>query len=240
MPKLDYGQARFTIKRAVTRLILLSSNLILAVSRSSLDEIHQNLGIPKDRITLLYHGFEDIAAGADLHKEQLIVNIGNVNKVTWLKKGIKDFIEVAELMPVVRFVHVGAVKLDLEKQLGRKLPPNLEFIGQVPFVQLGDYLSSARVYLQLSRHESFGCSLAEAMLFQCVPVVTNAFALPEVVGDCGKVLTSHRLEDVRATVAEALALPESEGRRARERILEHFSYEVREKRLLQLIESLRK
>jgi glycosyltransferase involved in cell wall biosynthesis len=94
------------------------------------------------------------------------------------------------------------------------------------------------VYVQLSRHESFGCSVAEAMLCRCIPVVSNAAALPEVVGDCGIVIESRKTPDVVDAVRRALAMPNSEGERARERILNHFPYELRRDKLQETVELL--
>jgi glycosyltransferase involved in cell wall biosynthesis len=46
-------------------------------------------------------------------------------------------------------------------------------------------LREAKVYCQLSRTESFGVTVLEAMASGCVPVVTEGGALEELVGDCG-------------------------------------------------------
>ena len=44
------------------------------------------------------------------------------------------------------------------------------------------------IYLQLSRHEAFGLSIVEAMTYNCIPIVTNVFALPEIVGTNGHII----------------------------------------------------
>lgn len=190
------------------------------------------------KIRMLYHGFEDITFNTDDPKTPKVVNVGQLSDETWKIKGIYDFILVAEQMPDIEFIHIGGLRINVTAKLGRPLPPNLRFIGQVPFEQLGQYLSTAKVYLQLSRHESFGCSVAEAMLFRCIPVVSNAAALPEIVGDCGIIIESREAPDVVDAVRRALAMPESEGDRARQRVRAHFSYERRRDALLQVINML--
>ena len=141
-------------------------------------------------------------------------------------------------MPDIKFVQIGALRIDVAAKYGKPLPPNLTLVGEVPYARLGEYLASSKVYLQLSRHESFGCSVAEAMLFRCIPVVTNATALPEVVGDCGITITSLDPRAVSEAIARALALGSEEGERARQRILSHFSLGQRRDALLQIIDEV--
>jgi glycosyltransferase involved in cell wall biosynthesis len=237
-PEIDYGSARLPLNRALVRCILACSDQVLAVSRASEREIQRNLDIAPDKIRLLYHGFEDIAVEGCNPKTPMVINVGHVSDETWKKKGIYDLILAAEQMPEIRFMHIGGLRINLAVKFGRPLPPNLKFIGQVPFKQLRDYLSTAKVYLQLSRHESFGCAVAEAMLFGCIPVVSNAAALPEVVGDCGIIIEPKETSDVVDAVRRALAMPDTEGDRARRRVLVHFSYEQRRDALLEIINRL--
>jgi glycosyltransferase involved in cell wall biosynthesis len=237
-PEIGYGSARSPFLRRLVRWIPVLSDQVLAVSRASEREILRNLAIAPNKVRLLYHGFEDIPVEGRTSRNPMVVNVGHVSDETWKKKGIYDLILTAEQMPEVQFMHIGSLRINVTAKLGRPLPPNLTFVGQVPFEQLGRYLSGAKVYVQLSRHESFGCSVAEAMLFRCIPVVSNAAALPEVVGDCGIIIESRETSDVVAAIRRALAMPDTEGVRARQRILTHFPYERRRDGLLQIIDEL--
>jgi glycosyltransferase involved in cell wall biosynthesis len=236
LPEIAYGSARSPMRRRLVTFMLRCSTRVIAVSKSSMNAIISNLRIKPDQIVMLYHGFEDIAPSGVLAKDVIVVNVGQVTEETWLVKGIYDFIQTADAMPDVRFLQIGRIAVDIDRKLGRTAAPNLITKGEVPFEELVRYLGPAKVYLQLSRHESFGCSVAEAMLFQCIPVVTNAYALPEVVGDCGIVLGSAKIDEVVFAVRKALAMPASEGVRARERILQHFPYQQRRDALLNLLE----
>ncbi len=237
-PEIGYGSARSPLLRTLVRWILVLSDQILAVSQSSELQIQRNLAVASNKIRMVHHGFEHISLDTDCPKTPRVINVGRVSDETWKIKGIYDFVLAAEQMPDIRFVHIGSQLINVAAKLGRPLPPNLEFIGQVPFEQLGQYLSTAKVYLQLSRHESFGCSVAEAMLFRCIPVISNAAALPEVVGDCGIIVKSRETSDVVDAVRRALAMPDTEGDRARQRVRAHFSYERRRDALLQVINML--
>ena len=96
MPEINYGSARKPLLRAVIRMILLKSDRVLAVSAASKKEIETNLAIAPKRITLLYHGFEDIVFDQGSAKEGTVVNVGQISQATWLKKGICDFISAAD------------------------------------------------------------------------------------------------------------------------------------------------
>ena len=99
-------------------------------------------------------------------------------------------------------------------------------------------LAKAKVYEQASRHESFGCSLAEAMLCECIPVVSRNAAIPEVVGDCGFYVNDLNPESVAGNVKEALNVSNDLRENARERIRTHFPLEKRKRELLIAVESL--
>ena len=112
----------------------------------------------------------------------------------------------------------------------------MELAGFVPDEELDRLLSRAAAYVQPSRHEGFGMSVAEAMLAGCIPVVTPAGALPEVVGDAGVVVAGHSAQDVADGVQEALARGPDDRRRARERVLAEFPMQARREGLWRVVE----
>jgi len=88
-----------------------------------------------------------------------------------------------------------------------------------------------------SYHESFGVALAEAMACKCVPVVTRRAALPEVVGDCEIYVPYDDAEATAKAIGKALG-EEELGKSARERVVNMFSIEERERKLTELISTL--
>lgn len=119
--------------------------------------------------------------------------------------------------------------------MNEPLPGNVECTGYLDGQSLLEWYQRAKVYCQLSRYESFGVALAEAMSCCCVPVVTREGALPEVVGDTGFYVP---YGDVKATASAIReALQSDKGRLARQRVIEKFSVVEREKKLLGLIDA---
>jgi glycosyltransferase involved in cell wall biosynthesis len=126
---------------------------------------------------------------------------------------------------------VGAFKDDAVESLRAVASDNVRFTGWVDEETLRQYYERASVYVQASLHEGFGLSVAEAMLAGCIPVVTRAGALPEVVGDCGVVLESNQPQAIADAVTKALDFPQDARARARQRVLDNFSLEKRRRAL---------
>jgi len=97
---------------------------------------------------------------------------------------------------------------------------------------------STKVYIQISIHESFGISVAEAMICECIPVVSRRSALPEVVGDCGFYVDQLNPESVSTKIKEALSHSNKLGKKARDRVRNHLPLEKRKRELLAAFESL--
>ena len=99
----------------------------------------------------------------------------------------KDFIKLSKRLPQdCEIVLIGKMDPDIV------LPDN---VRSVPYVQdqneLASYYSKADVYVHLSREDSFGKVIVEAMACGTPVIVYNSTACPELVGqDCGFVAES--------------------------------------------------
>ena len=101
-----------------------------------------------------------------------------------------------------------------------------------------DCYRQASVCIHAYLHEGFGLSVAGAMLAGCIPVVTRAGALPEVVGDAGIYLSSNVPKAIAEGVQTGLQTGKRGRRQARERILQAFPLAKRKQELLGLVDSL--
>ncbi|MCK4653864.1 MAG: glycosyltransferase, partial [Candidatus Cloacimonetes bacterium] len=150
--------------------------------------------------------------------------------------GIETFVKSANFLPEATFLLIGPQLDDSIDYLKSIAPSNVIFKGYTPPDELSTHFGHAKVYAQLSAQESFGCALAEAMLCECVPVVTDRGAIPEVVGNTGYYVP---YDDPEAT-AEAIkeALNSDKGTETRQRILDNYSLKKRENFLIQEIKKL--
>ena len=105
----------------------------------------------------------------------------------------EDLLRLSNLLPKdMQIVLVGGV--ETEKQL----PSNVKAIGYVNSVdELANLYSQASAYVHLSREDTFGKVIAEAMACGTPAIVYNSTACPELIGDnCGYVVKTGDLDAV--------------------------------------------
>jgi glycosyltransferase involved in cell wall biosynthesis len=251
-PEFNYGFQLGGPRAWLSRLTMRSARVLMTNSEYSREEIHRNIGIPPERVRLVYHGVDDPDGGAgplsgsvpgplasDLIGDPgrpIVITVGIVDATNLERKGIRAFVQAAALVPEVNFVVAGKIVGEAGAELERIAGTNVRLTGWLEHDALESLLRRARVYVQASKHEGFGVSVAEAMLARCVPVVTRAGALPEVVGEAGVLLDDDDPRTVALGVREALHL--NLGDAARARVLERFSVRQRRAGLLALLDEL--
>lgn len=238
VPEIGYGMQRPGPRRWVARGTIAVATRLITNSEHSLREIEANLGLGPDRVALIYHGIPDrFADRVDLGEERMALSVGVVYRLNLARKGHRPFVEAARHLPDVEFVLAGKWLDDAIEELRADAGLNVTFTGYLDDETLDSYFRQAAVYVQPSRHEGFGLAVAEAMLARCVPVVTDAGALLEVVGDTGVVIAEPEARQVAEGVRRALELGAEAGERARRRVLERFPYEMRRDGICREVES---
>lgn len=233
MPEINYGAARFKHRIRKTKFALKHADAVVAVSEALKRDA---MRLRKRDIKLMYHCVDSEKFKPLGDKKDVVITVGFVRKDTFLRKGLKTFVESAKYLPDIEFVVIGKQVDNTIDELRKMATPNVRFEGFVSEEKLMEYYHKAKVYVQVSAHEGFGLSLAEAMLCECVPVVTKRGAIPEVVGDCGLYVPYN---DSKST-AEAIkkGLKSDLGRDARIRIKDEFPIKKREEELKGLISDL--
>jgi glycosyltransferase involved in cell wall biosynthesis len=247
-PEFGYGFQLGGPRAWLSRFTMHRARRLMTNSEYSRREIERNIGIAPEHVALVYHGVPELApaatelagpgaaAPAAGSGRPLVLSVGIVDRTNLDRKGLRAFAQAAKLLPELDFVIAGRVAGDAATELEQIGATNLRVTGWLEDDELAGLYEQASVYVQASRHEGFGVSVAEAMLARCVPVVTRAGALPEVVGDTGVLLADGSPEAVAAGVREALEL--SSGEAARARVLERFSVDQRRDGLLGLVDQL--
>jgi glycosyltransferase involved in cell wall biosynthesis len=241
-PEYNYGFQLGGPRAWLSRLTMRSARILMTNSEYSRAEIRRNIG-PLE-VRLVYHGVPDDHTAAGPLPSSIIgdperstaITVGIVDRTNLDRKGLRAFVQAAAELPEVDFVVAGKIVGDAGTELERIATANVRLTGWLEHDELESLLRRARVYVQASRHEGFGVSVAEAMLARCVPVATRAGALPEVVGDAGILLDDGDPKTVAIGVREALHL--DLGDAARARVLEHFSVQQRRDGLFALLDEL--
>lgn len=236
IPALHYGALTSRTGRWKVKFALRRADAVFPTSDLLATEVHR-LGRTR-QVRVIYPGVDCARFTPGPLRERLVVTVGTVGRTTWRLKGLDVFARCARLLPDVEFVVIGPCTdrqaLEDVRSCGAA---NLTLTERfVPPGELAGWFCRATVYAQLSVRESFGMALAEAMSAGCVPVVTAAGFMPEVVGDTGFVVEHGDPESAAECIA--LAFRSDSGTRARTRIQTLFSRERRERELLSTLDHL--
>lgn len=181
------------------------------------------LGCDKDRITYIPNVvsdelfFEKTDVTKTALKQQLgfenasftVLGVGQVQE----RKGIDDFVRLAEKNPEIQFVWVGGFSFgkltdgyEKYKNMMTNGPKNLTFTDIIPRAQLVDYYNMADLFLLPSYSELFPMSILEA--FNCAtPVLLRDLELYEAVID-GYFLKGEGLNEMDQVIKEVSQNPE--------------------------------
>lgn len=151
-------------------------------------------------------------------------------------KGIDLFIEAAKIFPLLKFTIVGASKHHRLK----KLPSNIEILGNKNSKELRELFSENKYYIQLSLAEGFPNALCEAMLCECIPVVSDVFSMKEIIENTGYVLAKKDIGKLKSIFTRIQAEETHSRHNARNRIQKNYDIEFRRNKLTELVNKLTK
>ncbi|MDQ3987073.1 MAG: glycosyltransferase family 4 protein [Actinomycetota bacterium] len=130
---------------------------------------------------------------------------------------INAFARLLEVHPDTTLVLTGA-KGSMEVRIFREvaqlgIEKNVKRLGHVPMRDLDALYHDAVALVFPSRFEGFGAPVLEAMSRSCAVIAADATALPEVVGEAGKLVSPDNAEDWCQAMCDLL-----ESDRERERL----------------------
>jgi glycosyltransferase involved in cell wall biosynthesis len=237
-PEIDYGAMRGGLRKWMGRMTFSLADHILSVSSFNHREVLTNARVKGEKVSLIPLGLPPVPRPeVNITKKKRVVTIGVIKRSNLRRKGLLTVVQAARFLPKREFLILGA---DLDGTLGllkRIATPNVKFLGYVSEEEKDRILWESKVYVQPSYHEAFGVAVAEAMLRECIPVVTRRGALPYLVGDTGFYAERQDPAEVAERIERAMDAPEERGKKARERILRYFTLEKRKRLLHDLLVS---
>ncbi len=219
------------------RGLLRRADRIIAVSRSTKDDLVAEYGISEKKIAVIHSGIgeqfrpfsrNDPALLAVKEKYRLpyrfILYLGTFEP----RKNILSIVQAYEALRSAKHPSLEKLALVLAGGTGWKDTPLLEAIGQSPYkdsILLPGFIEDedkaalynlAGVFVYPSFYEGFGFPPLEALACD-VPVITShSSSLPEVVGDAGVLIDPYQPEELRLALEKVL-LEEGFGDRLREK-----------------------
>jgi len=94
-----------------------------------------------------------------------------------VEKGMNDFFSIAELMSDKKFIITSSSK----NKSDITLPKNVEYVYNLTKAEYYGYMSKAKYYLSTAYQETFGYTLREALMYDCVIAAPNRLCYTEML-----------------------------------------------------------
>jgi len=203
----EYSSADFRRRFAKqARLAERNSDMIIAVSQFTANQVHELLGVERSRIRVVGHGVHPplLATRAE---EKMVLAVGAIQ----LRKNTARLVEAFEALPQEwTLVLAGAAsgygaEQILERIENSRARQRIRVAGYVSPKELEQLYARAAIFAFPSLDEGFGMPVLEAMAHG-VPVVTsNCSALPEVAGEAAVLIDPQRVDEIAAALLELAA-----------------------------------
>lgn len=229
IPTLQYGVFTSKLRGFAASWSMKNCTLNLAVSENVARKVKAMH--PNAALEIVYNCVTLLPEKSDpwLSRKKVLTVARIDSERTYLIKGIDTFVETARLLPEIAFVIAGFDKKRLP-HLASGFPDNVTFLDALPHTDLPDWYRQTRIYCQLSRSESFGIALAEAMLYGCIPIVTREGGMPEVVENNGYIVR----RDSHA-IANIIVNEFNRNEAVEIRFPEKFHFNTRKTRILEIV-----
>lgn len=181
------------------------------------------------------NGYESSIWHSKAVKEKYITTVGNDfhNTREFVRKGLDIILHIAPFFEDYKFIIIGGG--NLPKELISK---NVLILPYLSKKEVFEWLSKTQIYLQLSMAEGFPNALCEAMLCECVPIGSNVFGIPDIIGNADLIL---KIKDKHEAIAILKNVLDSDmkvlGEKSRKRIEELYNISRRKKLLTEAIEN---
>ena len=234
--EFKYGLNRSPFFPSIVRTIFLSADHIIAVSPHLKEEAILNLKVKESNISVVPNGFDSQIFRPHGQKEPIVTSAAVCSSMNTARlKGIDTLLKAAQQLPDIHFLVIGILK-KVQKKFEAQTPPNVKLIAPIPQDKLVFYYQRSKIYCQLSLREGHPNALCEAMLCECIPVVSDAPGNTSVVGKSGFCVPYGNHE--KTAMAIRTALDSDLGPKTRERIINLYPLNKREDSFCKIINDL--
>ena len=249
--KINYGAFHKKLFSKVVSISYHFANLLSPVHASMINEpyTYYDSGYPnqgvcyflpdlKTKIETINNGYEPNKfpdLGLNRKPMSFLTVASETTGASFFRKGIDLILEIAPFFPDFSFTIIGKTPEQLLDS-----SENVHFMPFVPYESLKNIYNEHQFYLQLSIAEGFPNALSEAMLCGCIPIGSNVFGIPDLIGETGFILKRRDLALLKAlfTQIQNDDLNRLEGK-ARKRVSELFNLKLREDAILKVLAELK-
>ncbi len=238
-----------------TKFSIQNADHIITISNFSKADIIFKYGINKDKITVVYPGYDNEKFKDQISKikiedakkkyktgDNYIIYIGTLQP----RKNLIRLIEAVARIENLKLLVVGKTKgegrqgwmyegiLDAPKKLG--IEERVNFLGFVSAEDLANLLSGALAFIQPSLWEGFGIPVVEAMACGIPVIVSNTSSLPEVSGKAGLLIDPTSLDQIEQAIRIIISDKNLRSKYAKAALLQarKFSWEKMAKDVLKV------
>ncbi|MCO6451085.1 MAG: glycosyltransferase family 4 protein [Caldilineales bacterium] len=222
---LRYPQAFNASNRLyLSRITALSSRRaqrVIAVSEATAGEVHELLGVPRNRIDVVYNGVDDDfstrpAVEIETYREQagwpqrFILSVGTLEPRKNYPSLLRAYALYRQMSSHPLPLLIGGGKgwryeevYKLQSEL--RLEESVRFLGYVAPEQLPWLYNAAQLFVYPSLYEGFGLPVAEAMACGTPVITSTESSLPEVAGDAALIVSPYEVEEMAVAMRDILS-----------------------------------
>ena len=192
MPQFVQGIHKKIYAKFMFNRVKKQADQVITVSQFTADELHRIVGVPKEKINVIYNGIDEdwfnIKLDKPVHNKPYILYVGNVKPHKNLITLIKAFSEVKDKIEQDLII-VGKKDgfITGDNKLSKFVNNNEDriiFTGYIEDNLLKQYYKQADIFVFPSLYEGFGLPPLEALAAGSKRVIcSNAAAIPEICGD---------------------------------------------------------
>jgi len=226
---------------------------IIAVSQTTKNDLVNHLGIPEERISVVYEGIDQQLFKPTSHRivdypyllfvgsEHPRKNFGQLLRAFFKLKGERRFRD----LKVVKVGKAGGREAEFRKHTLQvinelNISRDVVFVDYVAEEDLPAYYSGAECFVLPSSYEGFGFPPLEAMACGCPVIVSNVASLPEITGEAAIKVKPHDADGL----AKAIRMVLSDGQLRQELVLkgldhaQQFSWEKAARETVEVYEKV--